>query len=38
MVKPMTPRSSLTSWKLRLWDEQHPRLVGFGGIRQLREG
>jgi acyl-lipid omega-6 desaturase (Delta-12 desaturase) len=37
-VKPVTLRSSLTSLKLRLWDEQHHRLVGFGGIKQLREG
>ncbi len=37
-VKPITLRSSLKCLKLRLWDEQHHRLVGFGGIKQLREG
>jgi len=37
-VKPVTLRSSLKSLTLRLWDEQHRRLVGFGGIKQLHEG
>ena len=37
-VKPITLRSSLKSLTLRLWDEQHHRLVGFGGIKHLREG
>ena len=37
-VKPVTLRSSVKSLTLRLWDEQHRRLVGFGGIKQLREG
>jgi acyl-lipid omega-6 desaturase (Delta-12 desaturase) len=37
-VKPLTLRSSLKSLSLRLWDEQQHRLVGFGGIKQLREG
>ena len=37
-VNPLTLRSSLKSLSLRLWDEQQQRLVGFGGIKQLREG
>jgi acyl-lipid omega-6 desaturase (Delta-12 desaturase) len=37
-VKLLTLRTSLKSLSLRLWDERQQRMVGFGGISQLREG
>jgi omega-6 fatty acid desaturase (delta-12 desaturase) len=35
-VKPITLLSSLKSLNLRLWDEPHQRLVGYGHLRALR--
>lgn len=32
-VKPITIMSSLRTLKLRLWDEENRRLIGFGGLR-----
>ena len=36
-VKPLTIRSSLRSLKLRLWDEQARKMVGYEGIKQYRQ-
>ncbi|UCH10030.1 MAG: fatty acid desaturase [Fidelibacterota bacterium] len=33
-VKPLTLTGSLKSLRLRLWDEEHQKLVGFGGVVQ----
>ncbi|MCE9519762.1 MAG: fatty acid desaturase [Verrucomicrobia bacterium] len=36
MVKPITVRVSLKSLVLRLWDEQHQKLVGYRRMREVR--
>ncbi len=36
MVKPITVRISLKSLVLRLWDEQHQKLVGYRRMREVR--
>ncbi len=36
MVKPITVRVSLKSLVLRLWDEQHQKLVGYRHMREVR--
>jgi omega-6 fatty acid desaturase (delta-12 desaturase) len=35
-VKPVTLFSSFRSFTLRLWDEQHQRLVGYRAVRKIR--
>ena len=37
-VKPVTLFSSLKSFTFRLWDEQRCKLVGYGHLRNLRQG
>ena len=34
-VEPITLRSSLKSFRFRLWDEEHKELVGFGYLKNL---
>jgi hypothetical protein len=36
-VKPITFWSSFKSMSLRLWDEQHKKLVGFRRIHEIRK-
>ena len=36
-VKPLTPLSSLKSLRLRLWDEDNRRLIGFGALKNLAD-
>jgi hypothetical protein len=33
-IKPLTLGASLRSLRLRLWDEQNRRMVGFDALRQ----